>query len=89
MDLRTLAGGHSEALVINPLNPQLGPSKEINPMAWTMKNQGTGDINKPLWGQDIWKDICVHLQEPQAVLTVFHVSAQKTLTPPGHQELDA
>lgn len=58
-------------------------------MAWTMKNQGAGDINKPLWGQDIWKDIWVHLQEPQAVLIVFHVPAHKALTPSGNQEADA
>ena len=67
----------------------MGPSKEIKPMAWTMKNQGAGDINKPLWGQDIWRDIWVHLQEPQAVLIVFHVPAHKALTPPGNQEADA
>ena len=58
-------------------------------MAWTMKNQGAGEIYKPFGGQDIWKDICVHLQEPQAVLIVFHAPAQKALTPPGHQEPDA
>ena len=43
-------------------------------------------MNNPLWGQDIWKDICVHLQEPDAVFTLFHVSAHKALILPGNQE---
>ena len=30
-----------------------------------------------------------HLQEPEAVLTVFHIPAHKALTPPGNQEADA
>lgn len=46
-------------------------------------------MNKPLWGQDMWKDIWVHRQEPEAVLMVFHFSAYKALTPPGDQEADA
>ena len=46
-------------------------------------------MNKPFWGQDMWKDIWVHLQEPEAVLTVFHLLAYKVLTPPGNQEADA
>lgn len=59
-------------------------------MAWIMKIQGAGDMGaKPSGGQDIWKDIWVHLQEPQAVLIIFHVPAHKALTPPGNQEADA
>ena len=42
-----------------------------------------------LWGHDKWKDIWVHLQEPEAGLTVFHVLAYKVLTLPGNQEPDA
>ena len=45
-------------------------------------------MNKPLWGQDMWKDIWVHLQEPSAVLTVFHIPAHEALTAPGNQEAD-
>ena len=45
-------------------------------------------VNKPLWGQDRWKDIWVHLQEPESILTVFHVPAYNALTPPGNQEAD-
>ena len=36
-------------------------------------------------GGDIW--VC--LQEPEAILPVFHVLARKALTPPGNQEADA
>lgn len=36
--------------------------------------------NKPLWGEDIWKDIWIHLQESEAVLTAFHIQAYKALT---------
>lgn len=46
-------------------------------------------MNKPWWGQDIWEDIWVHLQEPKAVLTVFHILAHKAMTAPGNQEADA
>lgn len=46
-------------------------------------------MNKPLCGQDIWKDIWVHLQEPEAVLTVIHVITHKALIPAGNQEADA
>ena len=35
------------------------------------------DHKKPLWGEDIWKDIWIHLQESEAVLTAY-----KTLTHP-------
>lgn len=34
------------------------------------------------------KYICVSLQEPEAVITVFHVSAYKSLTPAGNQQAD-
>lgn len=44
--------------------------------------------NGPLWGQDmLWGGRWVHLQEPEAVLTVFHVPAQ-TLTSPGNHKAD-
>ena len=46
-------------------------------------------MKKPLWGQDRWKNIWVHLQEPEAVLIVFHVLAHKALTHPGSLEADA
>ena len=41
----------------------------------------------------MWKDLWVHLEEPEAVLTVFHISAHKVLTSPhpplpGNQEVD-
>lgn len=29
-------------------------------------------VIKPLWDEDIWKDIWVCFQEPAAFLTVFH-----------------
>lgn len=34
----------------------------------------------------MYKDIWLHLQEPEGVLTVFHVPAYKVLTPAGNQE---
>ena len=43
-------------------------------------------MNKPLWSQNMWKDIWVCLPEPKADLTVFTVPAYKTLTPPGSQK---
>ena len=46
-------------------------------------------MHKPLWGQDMCKDIRVHLQESEAVLIVFLISAHRALTPPGNQEADA
>ena len=35
------------------------------------------------------EDICVHLQEPDVVLTVFHILAHNVLTSPSDQEADA
>lgn len=46
--------------------------------------EGQMIMNKPLWGQVVWKDIWVYLQEPEAVLTVFHSPAHKALTSPGN-----
>ena len=46
-------------------------------------------INKPLWGQRIWKDIWAHSQEPEPDLFVFHVPAHKASTSPDNQEEDA
>ena len=46
-------------------------------------------MNKPLRGQNMWKNIWVHLQEPGAVLTVFHILAYKVLTLTGNREADA
>ena len=57
-----------------------------------MGRGGVGDhqgVNKPLWGQDMWKDIWVCLQEPEAVLTLFQLPAHKVLTPLGNQEVSA
>lgn len=45
-------------------------------------------MHKPLWGQDMCKDIRVHLQESEAVLIVFLISAHRALTPPGNPEAD-
>lgn len=36
----------------------------------------------------MWKDVWVHLQKPEAVLTVFHILAHKMLTPSDNQEAD-
>lgn len=44
--------------------------------------------NKPLWGQEMWKNIWDHLQEPKADLTVFHVPAYRVSTPPDNKEAD-
>lgn len=30
---------------------------------------------KPLWVQDMWQHIWVHLQEPEAVSTIFRILA--------------
>lgn len=38
-------------------------------------------MNKHWWGQDMWKDIWVCLQEPESVLAVLHFPAQRMLTP--------
>ena len=46
-------------------------------------------MKKTLWGQDMWKDIWVHLQEPEAILAAFHVPAYKELTFPGNHKADA
>lgn len=46
-------------------------------------------VHKPLWSQDMWKDIWVHLPEPEAILIVFHILARKVLTSPGDQEAGA
>lgn len=45
-------------------------------------------MNKPLWGQEMWKNIWAHLQEPETDLSVFHVPAHRVSTPPGNQEAD-
>lgn len=37
----------------------------------------------------MWKDIWVCLQEPEAVLTVFHIQALKALTYSGNGAVDA
>lgn len=46
-------------------------------------------MNKPSLGQDVWRDVSVHLQEAEAVLTGFHLPAHEALTRPGNQEADA
>ena len=39
-------------------------------MAGTMGSQEIDDQNYPLWGQEVYeKDIWVHLQDPEAILT--------------------
>lgn len=45
-------------------------------------------INKPLWGQEMWKNIWALLQEPEAdlIVLVFHVPAHRVSPPPGNQE---
>lgn len=45
-------------------------------------------MSKPAGSQDMWRDKWVDLQEPEAVLCVFHFPAQKTLKPLGNLELD-
>ena len=37
----------------------------------------------------MWKDIWVHLQETETVLTLFHILVLKALMFPGNQEVDA
>lgn len=46
-------------------------------------------MNKPLWGKNIWKDISIHLQEPETILTVFSVPVHKALVPSEYKEADA
>ena len=41
-----------------------------------------------LWGQDEWKEIWVHLQEPETFFPIFHVLAHNALVFPGNQEAD-
>lgn len=43
-------------------------------------------MKKPLWDQDVFGAIWVHLQEPEVVFIVFHILAHKTLIAPGNQE---
>ena len=46
-------------------------------------------VNKPLWGEDLWKDIWLCFQEPAAFLTVFHAPGSiKTLTTTGNWGAD-
>lgn len=45
-------------------------------------------MNKSLWGQDMWEDIWVYLQEPDVVFTLFHVPAHKALTFSGNLKTD-
>lgn len=45
-------------------------------------------MSKPLWGQDMWKNILVCFQEPEKFPTVFHILAHTVLTPSGNQESD-
>ena len=49
--------------------------------------EGQMIINKHLWGQDMWKDIWIYLQEPESVLTVLHVPAQRAPTPLATRKL--
>lgn len=37
----------------------------------------------------MWKDIWVYLQDPEVVVTVFHILAHKALTALGNQAADA
>lgn len=37
--------------------------------------EGAIIISEPLWGLEMWENIWVLLQEPEAVLTVFRVPA--------------
>lgn len=46
-------------------------------------------MNKALQGQGMWKDSGVCLQEPEAVLTVFHILAHRVLVASSKQEADA
>lgn len=46
-------------------------------------------MDKDLQGQDTRKNICVCLQEPEAVLTEYHVLAHKALTLPANHKGDA
>lgn len=71
-----------------PLTVRLDCSKGIYPVGWTMGSQEVDDfMNKPLWGQDMWKTICILLQEAEAVLTVFLIPAHMTLTSPNDRKL--
>lgn len=45
-------------------------------------------MNKPLRGKNMWKDISVHLQEPETVLAVFSIPAHKALAHPDYKEAD-
>lgn len=45
------------------------------------EGEGWMFVNKPLYGQNMWKDTGVHLQEPESTLFVFHIPACKVLTP--------
>lgn len=44
-------------------------------MVRTMESQGADNHEQApyLLGQDLWKDICVCLQEPEAILPIFHI----------------
>lgn len=57
-------------------------------MTWTMEKEWWMVMNKTLQGQEIWKDIGAHLQEPEANL-VFHVPAQKASTSLDNEEAGA
>lgn len=44
-----------------------------------MQMAGWITINESLQGQEMWKDIWVHLQEPKADLVVFHIFVHKEI----------
>lgn len=46
-------------------------------------------MSKPLWRQDVWRGIWVHLQGPEEVLAVFHILAHNALILSGNQEAAA
>lgn len=55
------------------------------------RGSGAGMIvNEPSWESGhVRKDIWVHLQKPEAILTVLHIPACKVQTLPDRQEVDA
>lgn len=81
---KDLAGDNSWTLAINFFTDCWAILNGLTLLLGQWEGEKWMIMNKPLWGQDILKNIWVHL--PEAVLTVFYILAHKALTPLGNQE---
>ena len=80
------AGDHSWAGSIKLCTCGWASLKGLTQLLRQWEAQGWRILSKPWYGQDMCRDIWGHLQEPEVHLTVFHILAQKALTPPWQSE---